>query len=219
MVMAASGFPAGKFRIHVAKRVSSLTIPGFESNTVRRVLMLNTDSECVQRCLDGHPEAFEQLVARYHAPLIGFICGRLRDREAAEEVAQEAFVRSYAALASLRKPESYYAWLFGFADRVAKEHLSEKVRAKHGVVIAQKETRREEPSHDFDLDQAIANLPAPYREVVLLRYYSEMSCVEVAERLDVPLGTVTKRLSRAHEMLRKSLRTVDEPLEHREARP
>ncbi|MGB9408380.1 MAG: sigma-70 family RNA polymerase sigma factor [Terracidiphilus sp.] len=181
--------------------------------------MLNTDREYVRLCLDGHPEAFEQLVARYHAPLIGFICGRLRDREAAEEVAQEAFVRSYAALAGLRKPESYYAWLFGIADRAVKEYLSEKARARRGVVIAQEEARREEPSGDFDLDQAIASLPAPYREVVLLRYYGGLSCVEVAERLDVPLGTVTKRLSRAHEMLRKSLRTVDESLEHREARP
>jgi RNA polymerase sigma-70 factor, ECF subfamily len=122
-------------------------------------------------------------------------------------------------LAGLRKPESYYAWLFGFADRVAKEYLSEKVRARRGVEIAQEEARRKEPSSDFDLDQAIADLPAPYREVVLLRYYGELSCVEVAERLDVPLGTVTKRLSRAHEMLRKSLRTVDESLRYREARP
>jgi RNA polymerase sigma-70 factor (ECF subfamily) len=181
--------------------------------------MHKTDSECVRLCLDGHPEAFEQLVARYHAPLIGFICGRLRDREAAEEVAQEAFVRSYAALAGLRKPESYYAWLFGLADRVAKEQLSEKARARRAVMMKQEQPRRAEPSNDFDLDQAIADLPAAYREVVLLRYYGELSCVEVAERLDVPLGTVTKRLSRAYEMLRKSLRTMDESLEHREARP
>ena len=181
--------------------------------------MLNTDRECVQRCLNGHPEAFEQLVARYQAPLTGYICGRLRDREAAEEVAQEAFVRSYVALGRLRKPESYYAWLFGFAERVMKEYLRDKERAKHAVTISQKQARREHSAGDYDLEHAIAGLPTPYRDVVLLRYYGELSCVEVAERMDIPLGTVTKRLSRAHEMLRRSLGTSEAPQAYGEARP
>lgn len=181
--------------------------------------MLNTDRECVQRCLNGHPEAFEQLVARYQAPLTGYICGRLRDREAAEEVAQEVFVRSFVALGKLRRPESYYAWLFGFAERVMKEYLRDKERAKHAVTISREQAHHEESARGFDLEQAIVNLPTAYREVVLLRYYGELSCVEVAERMDIPLGTVTKRLSRAHKMLRRSLGTSDGSQEYREARP
>ena len=182
--------------------------------------MANTDRECVRLCLDGHPEAFEQLVTRYHAPLIGYLCGRLQDREAAEEVAQEAFVRSFVGLNKLRKPASYYAWLFGMAERVMKEYAHNRERTKRAVAVLGKPERPEPSAPDLDLERAIARLPASYREVVLLRYYGELSCVEVAERMDVPLGTVTKRLTRAHEMLRQSLGAgFSAPQEPREARP
>jgi RNA polymerase sigma factor (sigma-70 family) len=51
----------------------------------------------------------------------------------------------------------------------------------------------------------LLNLPENYRKIVLLRYYGSQSCSEIAEQLDMPLGTVTKQLSRAYEMLRQSL--------------
>ena len=65
-------------------------------------------------------------------------------------------------------------------------------------------------SPDYDLERAIAALPEPYRQVILRRYYGDLSCAQVAEGLAVPLGTVTKRLSRAYAMLRVSLRNVHE---------
>jgi RNA polymerase sigma-70 factor (ECF subfamily) len=182
--------------------------------------MLNTDGECVRLCLNGHPEAFEQLVARYHAPLMGYLCGRLQDRDGAEEVAQEAFVRSFVALNRLRKPDSYYAWLFGMAERVIKEYAHDRERTKRAITVLGKQEWPAQPPPDLDLERAIARLPSSYREVVLLRYYGELSCVELAERMDVPLGTVTKRLTRAHEMLRRTLgASFLPPQEPREARP
>ena len=56
-------------------------------------------------------------------------------------------------------------------------------------------------------ETALAALPETYRQVILLRYYEELSCQEVAERLDMPLGTVTKTLSRAYALLRQELQT------------
>jgi RNA polymerase sigma-70 factor (ECF subfamily) len=181
--------------------------------------MVSRDSECVRRCLDGHPEAFQELVSRYHAPLTSYIAGRLHDQDAAEEVAQEAFVRSYLALGKLRKPGSYYAWLFGIAERVMKEYLHDRERSRRAAAILTKQDQHAQSAADLELEQAIAHLPTAYRRVVLLRYYGELSCVEVAERMEIPLGTVTKRLSRAHEMLRKSLGPGRLPSEHREAGP
>jgi RNA polymerase sigma-70 factor (ECF subfamily) len=67
-----------------------------------------------------------------------------------------------------------------------------------------------ELSQDYGLEAAIAELPESYRRVVLLRYYGDSSCSEVAEQLDMPLGTVTKTLSRAYAMLRKSLQQPNE---------
>ena len=59
------------------------------------------------------------------------------------------------------------------------------------------------------LEQALARLPETYAQVILLRYYSELSCAEVARRLEVPVGTVTKRLSRAYALLRAAMCQAD----------
>ena len=62
------------------------------------------------------------------------------------------------------------------------------------------------------MERAVAELPDPYREVILLRYYSGQSCKQIADHLKMPIGTVTKQLSRAYAILRKSLekQTLDE---------
>jgi RNA polymerase sigma-70 factor, ECF subfamily len=60
-------------------------------------------------------------------------------------------------------------------------------------------------AEDYALEDAIAALPENYRQVILLRYYEQLSCQEVASRLAMPLGTVTKTLSRAYALLRRDL--------------
>ena len=77
----------------------------------------STDKEYVRLCLDGHPEVFGSLVERYHPALLSYLSGRLRDREKADEMDQEAWVRSYFALNRLKKAESFFSWLLGIARR------------------------------------------------------------------------------------------------------
>lgn len=172
--------------------------------------MTQTDEECVKLSLDGHPEAFGPLVGRYWGPILSYLSGRLGDRELAEEVAQEAFVRSFLGLRGLRKHASFFSWLFGIADRVAKEHVRARRRNEPLDDPPSPEVVQQAQSPDYDLERAIAALPEPYRQVILRRYYGDLSCAQVAEGLAVPLGTVTKRLSRAYAMLRVSLRNVHE---------
>jgi len=83
--------------------------------------MFRTDKKCVKLCLDGHPEAFQKLVDRYHAPLLLYLKTRLRDEVRAKEAAQEAFVRSYFGLKNLKKPGSFCSSLFDIGDRVVRE--------------------------------------------------------------------------------------------------
>jgi len=71
-------------------------------------------------------------------------------------------------------------------------------------------------SPDVDLDEAISALPDAYRKIILLRYYGEQSCRQIAETLEIPLGTVTKTLSRAYAMLRQTLQM--DGLKNQEAR-
>jgi RNA polymerase sigma-70 factor (ECF subfamily) len=165
-----------------------------------------TDQEYVQRCRDGHPEDFRLLVHRYQGLLFSYLTGRLGNRSQAEEAAQESFVRAFQSLKKLRKPESFYSWLLGIAGRVAQEQFRSLKRRQQDREVA--ETMMAEPADnhaEYPLDEAMAVLPETYRQVILLRYYEGLTCQQVAQRLDMPLGTVTKTLSRAYALLRQEL--------------
>lgn len=169
-----------------------------------------TDRYYIERCLDGHRDDFRHLVARYQRPLLaGIRCRQVR-ADVAEDAAQEAFLRAFANLATLRNPDAFFSWLLGIAYRVLLEVADRERRERAGL------SRLATGAHAFDattrawsgdaaLESALDALPEPYREVVLLRFYGDCSCSEMAERLGIPLGTVTKRLSRAYEELGQGL--------------
>jgi len=166
------------------------------------------DKEYVQRCCDGHPEDFRMLVYRYQGLLSSYLASRVRDRSQVEDAAQESFIRAFTALKKLRKPESFCSWLLGIAGRVAQEQFRELKRRKQDPEIANSLIAGNADSRDHEdnnLDEAIATLPETYRQVILLRYFEGLSCQEVAQRLEMPLGTVTKTLSRAYGMLRQEI--------------
>jgi RNA polymerase sigma-70 factor, ECF subfamily len=168
---------------------------------------LETDDECIKASLDGHPEAYGHLVRRYQAPLMGYLVGRLRDRQEAEEIAQEVFVRSYIGLATLKKSSAFVPWLFGIANRVVKESRRAKGREWHAPLPEDVPARppTEPAVPDDALQSAIVELNVRYRQVIVLRYHGHMTCEQVAQVLDLPLGTVTKYLSRAYAILREKL--------------
>ena len=172
--------------------------------------MSEKDGYYVERCLDGHPDDFRYLVRRYQGLLLAHLAGKLGGRDSAEEAAQETLVRAYFNMSKLRSPEAFFAWLLGIADRVAKEHLrKEQVRRQREMIESfSEEAESPDLSQDYVLEGAIAELPDTYRKVILLRYYGGHSCSQVAQRLDMPIGTVTKTLSRAYAMLRRSLEPV-----------
>ena len=166
-----------------------------------------TDKEYVEGCRDGRPEDFALLVHRYQAPLFSYLAGRLGDHLQAEEAAQESFVRAFLSLKKLRKPESFYSWLLGIAGRVAKEQFRSLERRRKDREAAETLLADAGDSpEDYPLEEVIAALPESQRQVILLRYYEGLSCQEVATRLDMPLGTVTKTLSRAYALLRQELK-------------
>jgi RNA polymerase sigma-70 factor (ECF subfamily) len=172
-----------------------------------------SDRHYVESCRDGSPEEFRLLVDRYQKPLFAYLSQRLGNNSDAEEAAQDCFVRAFLSLKKLRKPDSFYAWLLGIASRVLKEHFRSRQRVeRHRATLeslAEQETSDAAP--DYPLEQAIAGLPENCRQVLLLHYYEGLPCHEVGQRLGMPLGTVTKTLSRAYSLLRQDL-------EHREGR-
>ena len=169
--------------------------------------MSETDNYYIERCLDGHPDDFRFLVRRYQALLLAHLAGKLGNRDRAEEAAQETLVRAYFNMSKLRNPDVFFSWLLGIANLVAKEHVrKERVqKQRESIRSFSQEAPSPELSQDYVLEGAIAELPDAYRKVILLRYYGGHPCSQVAQRLDMPIGTVTKTLSRAYAMLRNSL--------------
>lgn len=169
--------------------------------------MTESDSFYIERCLDGHPDDFRHLVRRYQSALVEGLTYRLKNRTQAEETAQEAFVRAWFSLSKLKKPDSFFSWLMGIAHRVAMEFQRKEkslLRQNDRISISPTTLSAERPP-DVDLDRAMADLPDAYRDIILLKFYSGQSCKQIAESLDIPLGTATKMLSRAYAMLRQSL--------------
>ena len=170
--------------------------------------MPQPDEQYVRSCLDGQPEVYRHLVERYQSSLRRCLHARLGNVEEATEAAQETLVRAYFALSKLRKPASFFSWLLGIADRVAKEthRAAGRRRAVSWDALESAEpAAKQDAGTDTAVTEAIAKLPGMYREVVVLRFYGGQTCAEISHDLDIPLGTVTKRLSRAYTLLREHL--------------
>lgn len=174
--------------------------------------MQTSDRDHIQRCLGGDHDEYRFLVARYEGAVFAFATTRVADRALAREVAEEAFVRAFFALSKLKKPESFHSWLLGITGRVALEFARRRMRAEANAATLESAGADDpEDAHAGRLDEAIAALPEAQRQVILLRYFDRLSCREIAGKLGLPIGSVTKTLSRAYEALRAHLETPLQP--------
>jgi RNA polymerase sigma factor (sigma-70 family) len=171
-----------------------------------------TDQDLIANCLGGDSDDFRHLVSRYQRPVFAYLRGRLRDPDHAQEAVQETFVRAFFNLVKLKKRDSLFPWLLGIAGHVAREsdRRERRDRALSAEYVEQgRAAQGGSRWEDRPLEAAVASLPTALREVILLRFYSGFSCLEIAQLLDLPLGTVTKRLSRAYFKIRKSIETKE----------
>jgi RNA polymerase sigma-70 factor, ECF subfamily len=171
-----------------------------------------TDQDLIAKCLAGDSEDFRHLVSRYQRSVFAYLRGRLRDPDRAQEAVQETFVRAFFNLARLKKRDSFFPWLLGIAGHVARESDRRERRDRTLSAEYAEQGRAAQAGSrlaDRSLEAAVSSLPANLREVILLRFYSDFSCLEISQLLDLPLGTVTKRLSRAYFKIRKSLATKE----------
>ena len=173
---------------------------------VLRLDMTKSDRDYIEQCLNGHPEDYRFLVRRYQAALLVYLKGLLGNACDAEEVAQEALVRAYVGLSSLKNHESFYPWLVGIARLVAREQYRNRKQQIDLSGLQRTIDHKQREETDMELEKAMAQLPDNYRELIHRRFYVNQSCAQIAEHLNLPLNTVTKRLSRAYARLRELLR-------------
>ena len=165
------------------------------------------------------PSAFDEIVDAYAGRLCAFFCRLLGRRDEAEDLTQEVFVRVVRRIDSYSEQGRFDAWLFRIAanlarDRVRRDQITPSTMSldaeerddpddvePSGRMRVVPPDRAMENADDADrLQGAIARLPAPEREVVLLRHYGQLSFAEIAEYMGTPIGTA---LARAHRGLRK----------------
>lgn len=149
------------------------------------------------------------LVQRYRAPLIAFIHGRTGRREAAEDLAQDAFCKAWEHLPGLREPAAFAGWLYRIAANAvcSQRRRGRMVPLDYDPPAAVNEDPALEPSMNCSINvhRAIGRLSEEQRVVVSLRYFSDLSTDEIARVLGTKPGTVRSRLSRAYGELRRLL--------------
>lgn len=186
----------------------------FNVSTVKK-----TDLELIAESVDGQTHAFDLLVTRYQDRLYNALSQILRNREDARDVVQDAFVLSWSKLDTFRGDANFYSWLFRVAYNVAMSRQRKKRVKTVGLRPAERERidlpadkNSADPSQNLQVQErqsqvqaALADLPEEFRTVLILKEIEDFKYEQIAEILNVPLGTIRSRIYRARILLRERL--------------
>jgi RNA polymerase sigma-70 factor, ECF subfamily len=187
----------------------------------------DTDQQLVERVQKGDKRAFDLLVLKYQHKIFAIIGRYVRDHAEVQDVAQEAFIKAYRALANFRGDSAFYTWLYRIAINTAKNHLvarnrrppSSDVEVEDAEFYAGSDALKdvETPEHSLlrdelqgVVDQAIRELPEDLRTAVTLREMEGLSYEDIAAIMDCPVGTVRSRIFRAREAIDRCVKPLME---------
>jgi RNA polymerase sigma-70 factor (ECF subfamily) len=196
--------------------------PGLTARTgqKREQTTVDADRGLVDAAAAGSREAFDELVLRHQGPVLNLVRAMTGGDIDAEDLAQEAFVRAWRSIGTFRSDSTFRTWLFGIAINVTRTYRGKRSRLRqlfwtspghaHGVTDplerASVEDGIETPfAMRQAIDQALATLPDDMRAAVVLRDVQGLEYREIADALDLPIGTVESRIFRARQRLRPLL--------------
>lgn len=171
------------------------------------------DASLVRRAQRGDVAAFETLARRHVKMVLGLLRQRIHHEHEAEDLAQETLLSAFKALPQLDDPSRFSAWLYRIA--INKARSSQRVPRPLQGLDATHAVATPEPEPDAASEalrrrravrEAVAELDENFRLVVTLRYLEGLNAAEIAQRLNIPHGTVRARLSRAMPLLQAKLR-------------
>lgn len=185
----------------------------------------DTDQELVRRVQAGDQTAFNLLVLKYQHRVLKLVGRFVNDAAEAEDVAQEAFLKAYRALASFRGDSAFYTWLYRIAINTAKNALvSQRRRPVDFDLDLQDPDQYDRQARLKEADtpegvlltdeiravveEAMEQLPEDLRTAIVLRELEGLSYEEIAEAMDCPVGTVRSRIFRAREAIDKKLKPL-----------
>lgn len=189
------------------------------------------DADLVALAQEGREAAYRELVRRYERPVFSLIFRMVRDREVAEDLAQDTFIKVLNHIDKYRPEFKFSSWLFKIANNIAIDHL----RRRHLDTISMDGSPNATSASDVEatsfeladqgenaldeltakelgsaIERAIASLRPEYRNCIMLRHVEGRSYEEIAATLDLPLGTVKTYIHRARHQLRDALEHLRE---------
>ena len=181
-----------------------------------------SDAELVRRTLEGSGQAFYDLVRRFERPVLTVIQRMVRDRELAEDLAQETFVKAHRALARYDARRKLASWLFKIAHNTAIDHLRRKQLDTVPLEASSADGEEQWEIHEAPEDEgperrleqkqargavarALGQLKPRYREILLLRFQQGLAYHEIAEVMGLKMNTVKVQLHRARKQLASEL--------------
>ncbi|MBK7908087.1 MAG: sigma-70 family RNA polymerase sigma factor [Gemmatimonadetes bacterium] len=189
------------------------------------------DADVVALAQKGKEAAYRELIRRYERPVYSLIFRMVRDATAAEDLAQDAFIKVLNHIDKYRPEFKFSSWLFKIANNIAIDHL----RRRHLDTISMDGSPNATSASDVEatsfeladqgenaldeltakelgsaIERAIASLRPEYRNCIMLRHVEGRSYEEIAATLDLPLGTVKTYIHRARHQLRDALEHLRE---------
>jgi len=184
------------------------------------------DRKLASLAAQGREGAFRELLTRYERPVFSLVYRMVRDRTLAEDLAQEAFIRAFNAIDSYKPSYKFSNWIFKIANNHTIDHLRKKKLDTVSIdgsphASTEDEVSRtrltvestDETPHEFvehkelggQIEEAIGGLREEYRTAILLRHVEGYAYDEIAEIMELPLGTVKTYLHRARNQLKEEL--------------
>lgn len=180
-----------------------------------------SDESVIASVLTGDSEAFSTLVARHQTRLVTFLYGMVGNREDAEDLAQDAFVRAFRGLSSFENRSQFYTWLQRIAFNLMINHRRKFKRQTAMTKVDMSIAESDVPGTSADpaqlmqthetrsmVQDAIHALHPERRAIIVMRDIQQLEYAEIALQLDIPVGTVRSRLHRARMELADSLKHV-----------
>jgi RNA polymerase sigma factor (sigma-70 family) len=183
------------------------------------------DKRLIEQALQGNEKAFESLLKKYRNLVFSIMLKMVRNKQEAEDLTQEAFMKAFSSLSTFNDEFAFSTWLMKIASNNCIDFLRKRKLKTYSIhePINYKDEKIEIdiPDHDAGperiliqgersrmIEEAINELPERYRYVVILRHKEEKSYEEIAEIMNLPLGTVKAQIFRAREILNKKLKSI-----------
>ena len=183
------------------------------------------DRRLIDQALMGDEKAYEMLLKKYRNLVYSIMLKMVRNKQEAEDLTQEAFMKAFSSLVTFNDEFAFSTWLMKIASNNCIDFLRKRKLRTYSIhePIQYKDEKIEIEIPDNDpsperniiqsersrmIEDAINELPERYRYVIILRHKEEKSYEEIAELMNLPLGTVKAQIFRAREILNKKLKEI-----------